>query len=86
MSADDGHNAFLPNYCSPSNPLFKVDLEGQVVWVFPPIELVGITLKFLVAQCQAGRRFRCCILVPDKSSAYWYKHLVNFKPIERFCP
>ena len=48
MAADDGHNALVARFCSPSNPLFEESLANQFVWVFSPLELIGITLNFLV--------------------------------------
>ena len=85
MAADDGHNALVSKFCSPSNPLFEENLEGHSIWLFPPLELIGITLKFLVNQRRLGIAFSCCVPIPEHTSAYWYKYLTNFRPVKRFC-
>ena len=84
MAADDGHNKLVPTFGSPSNPLFELQLEGQNLWVFPPLELIGITLKFLIDHHKTGCNFSCCILVPDRTSAPWYRYLTKFKPVRVF--
>jgi len=86
MVADDGHNWLVKEFCTPSNPLFEANLEDHMIWVFPPLELIGVTLKFLVTQHKAKANFSCCVLVPERSSAYWYKFLTNFRPVERYGP
>ena len=86
MAADDGHNALVSCYCSPSNPLFEEDLRDKVWWIFPPSDLIGITLKFLVSSLKEKIPFICCVLLPEHSSAPWYKYLVHFTPVKRFSP
>lgn len=56
-AAHDGHNALVNKFCSPSNPLFEESLDNQFAWVFPPVELVGITLKFLLGLKRKGSTF-----------------------------
>ena len=86
MAADNGHNAMVPTFCSPSNPLFEEKLENHFVWVFPPLELIGITLKFLIAMKREGITFSCCCLVPERANAPWYRYLKHFQPVKRFNP
>ena len=86
MAADNGHNAMVSTFCSPSNPLFEERLENHFVWVFPPLELIGITLKFLIAMKREGITFSCCCLVPERANAPWYRYLKHFQPVKRFNP
>ena len=86
MAADDGHNALVSRFCSPSNPLFEEKLDNQFVWVFPPLELIGITLKFLISSKREGTVFSCCCLVPERSNAPWFRYLQHFESIKRFNP
>ena len=86
MAADDGHNILVSKFCSPSNPLFEEKLDNQFVWVFPPLELIGITLKFLLGLKKEGVVFSCCCLVPERSNAPWFRYLKHFKPVKRFYP
>ena len=86
MAADDGHNALLDKFCCPSNPLFEFNLEGHVVWIFPPLELIGITLKFLINAFKEGAKFECVFLVPERSAAPWFRYMKHFNPLKRFSP
>ena len=86
MAADDGHNALLERFCSPSNPFFEEPIDNEFLWVFPPLDLIGLTLKFLVDTKREGVKFSCCVLVPEQSSASWFKYLSHFSPIKRFNP
>ncbi len=86
MAADDGHNRLVDKYCSPSNPLFEEQLENHLVWIFPPLELIGITLKFIISLQREGTRFSCCCLVPERSAAPWFRYLKSFQPVKRFNP
>jgi hypothetical protein len=86
MAADDGHNALLDRYCSPSNPFFEEPINNEFLWVFPPLDLIGITLKFLVDSKREGIPFACCVLVPEQTSAPWFKHLLHFASVKRFNP
>ena len=83
MVADDGHNTLVDPFCTPSNPFFELDLTYQSVWLFPPAELVGLVLKFVLKQAHSSSSFKCCVLVPDRSSAAWYRHLERFKLIRK---
>ena len=84
MVADDGHNALLPNYCCPSDPFFEATLGSQRVWLFPPLDMIGIVLKFVLNQARIDHSFSCCVLVPERTSAYWYRYVSEFRRIERF--
>ena len=84
MVADDGHNALLKHFCCPSEPVFEANLDGQKVWLFPPVDMIGIVLKFVLNQANILRDFSCCVLVPERSSAYWYKYVSMFRRVERF--
>ena len=86
MAADDGHNTLVSKFCSPSNPLFEEKLENQFAWISPPLELIGITLKFLLGLKKEGVHFSCCCLVPERSNAPWFQYLKQFKPVKRFNP
>ena len=83
MVADDGHNALVDPFCTPSNPFFELDLTNQSVWLFPPAELVGVVMKFVLKQSQSSIDFKCFLLVPDRSTAAWYRHLQHFKLTRR---
>ena len=78
MAADDGHNALVSCYCSPSNPEGLVD--------FPPSDLIGIAFKFLASSLKEKVPLICYILVPEPSSASWYKYLTRSTPVKRFSP
>ena len=86
MVADDGHNTLVDRFCTPSNPFFEADLAGQQVWLFPPLELIGITIKFILNQACKASGFKCCLLVPERSSAHWFRSLKEFKRIQRYPP
>ena len=65
MVADDGHNGLLLRFCYPSNPIFEESLANEFLWVFPPLDLISLTLKFLVNAKREGIPFKCCILVQN---------------------
>ena len=84
MVAEDGHNRIVDTYCTPSDPFFEIPLAGQRAWLFPPLELVGSTLKFVLNQSKSFKDFGCCILVPLRTSVYWAKYLPQFRRVEQF--
>ena len=84
MTADDGHNVLLDAFCTPSNPLFEEDLEGHCVWAFPPMELIGPTLKFLLDQLKLGRSFSFTMLVPEKQTMSWFRLLAHCQRLESY--
>ncbi len=86
MVADDGHNALIGNYCTPSDPFFEYPLQGHCVWLFPPAELVGPVLKFCVQQSKIVKNWSCAILLPDQDNAAWYKYLTSFRRRAVFQP
>ena len=51
-----------------------------------PLELIGVTMKFVLNHAKHQRDFGCCFLVPERSRAYWYKYVEHFKRVERYCP
>ena len=83
-ASEDGHNKLLDCYCTPSEPFFESSLSGERVWLFPPVELIGVTLKFVVNQSKKVADFACCILLPERTSAYWFRYLQHFRRIERY--
>ena len=86
MVADDGHNKLFEPFCTPSDPFFETDLEGQKVWLFPPLELTGVLLKFVLNRAKIVQDFGCCVLVPERTAAYWYKYMPHFRRVERYAP
>ena len=83
MVADDGHNALVSNFCSPSYPFFEAELGGHRVWLFPPLELIGVVLKF-VLEFSGPKQFSCAVLIPDRPVAPWYKLLSKFRRLHTF--
>ena len=86
MAADDGHNNLLQRYCSPSFPFFEEPLKDHRLWIFPPLDCIGIVLKFLLEQSKTQSDFFACILVPNKSRASWFKYVPHFKRRRVFTP
>ena len=84
MCAEDGHNKLCDQYCTPSFPLWEADLLNQRTWVFPPSDLIGITLKFLHDfRKRQGKPF-LCILVPERPKAYWFKYCAGYARVCRW--
>ena len=79
------HNALVPRFC-PIEPFLRGIFSDEVIWPFPPLDVLGITLKFLVSSKREGIPFSCCVLLPEQSSASWFKYLTHFSSIKRFNP
>ena len=45
MASDDGHNAWVPNFRSPSNSALEGPLPWGRLWRFPRIEMVDLALS-----------------------------------------
>ena len=84
MVADDGHNALVSTFCTPSTPFFELSLSGHRAWIFPPSELVGLVLKFVLNVSRIVMHFSCCTLLPERASAYWFRYLQHFRRVERY--
>ena len=84
FAADDGHNALLADYCSPSHSWFE-HFEPQVLtWLFPPLDMVGLVLDFLDAQRRMQIKFDVIILLPERTRAPWFRHLAHYKRLARY--
>ena len=86
MSHDDGHNALLPRFRSPSESVFEADFDKECIWMFPPRELVGPTLHFIMARRRMKHRAHVALLVPDLAKAPWFHQLRHFRRVARYCP
>ena len=84
FAADDGHNALLPVYHCPSNSWFEACEPELLTWLFPPEDMIGLTLDFLDAQRRVQRQFNVVLLLPEHRHAPWFRHLVHYKRLQRF--
>ena len=84
MCADDGHNAQLERYVGPSDSVFELDFDTEVIWCFPPEDLIGATLKFLSLRRRAKLPVHVVLCVPERTSAPWFFHLASYRRVMRF--
>ena len=84
MAADDGHNKQLPRYCCPSFPIFEADFESEVLWIFPPDELISPVLRFLHHRRRARKAVRVVLLLPERPRAPWFFLVQHYKRIARY--
>ena len=59
-------------------------ISKDIGWVFPPLELIGLVLKFLLDQLKLHQDCGCFELVLERPLAIWYKFLTKFRPVHRF--
>ena len=84
VSCDDGSNAQLVKFVGPSESFFEIDFSRDVVWAFPPDELIGPMLKFLDTRMRAKAVVNVVILVPERVKAPWFYFLAKYKRAFRF--
>lgn len=71
FAADDGHNAQCQTFCSPSFSFFEKNfVDGDVVWVFPPEDLLYFALKHICSMECAHNQF--VALAPERPQAGWF--------------
>ena len=46
--------------------------------------MIGVVVKFVVNKRKVDLSFKCCILVPERSNAYWFKSAHSFRRVERY--
>ena len=84
MSADDGHNAQLPRYRCPSEPLFEANFAEECIWIFSPDDLIATVLKFLQAQRRAQVMIRVVLCLPERPTAAWFHLVKHYARVFRF--
>ena len=84
MCADDGHNAQMDRFVGPSDSFFEMDFDSEVIWCFPPEDLIGATLKFLSLRQRAKLTVRVVLCLPERSTAPWFFHLAKHRRVMRF--
>ena len=83
-ASDDGRNSQLERYRCPSDSVFEVDFTNEVVWLFPPDELIAPVLKFLQALRRQDKPHQVVLCVPERPSAGWFYHLKQYARVFRF--
>ena len=84
MASDDGHNAQLPAYRTPSHSGFEMDLTEETVWLFPPDELIRPVLACLDKRRLRRVQSRVVLCLPERVNAGWFHHLKHYKRVLRF--
>ena len=84
MAADDGRNAQLPVYRSPSKSIFEYDFGDAAVWCFPPEELIGTLLKLLHGLRRARQPHFVVLCIPERPQAAWFHYLRFYKRLFRY--
>ena len=84
MAADDGHNAQLADFRSPSNSVFEMDFSTSTVWLFPSDELIGPVLAFLDKRRLRREVTSVVLLLPERAHAGWFHYLKRYKRVMRF--
>ena len=84
MAADDGHNAQLAEYRSPSNSVFEMDFTDKTVSMFPSDELIGPVLSFLDKRRLRRVSTSVVLCLPERAHAGWFHLLKHYKRVMRF--
>ena len=84
MASDDGHNAQLPDYRSPSRSVFELDFMEHTVWLSPPDELIGPVLAFLDKRRQRRVQSSVVLCLPERPNAGWFNFLKHYKRVLRY--
>ena len=84
FAADDGHNALLPSYCTPSESFFEMCSTETVYWCFPPVDLLAGLLGFLEEKRKSKSLPKVFILLPEQSIAPWFRFLRFYKRVASF--
>ena len=84
MTADDGHNTLLERKWNPSQSVFEQDLDGPLVWLFPPSDMIGLLLNFISDKQKLGVKVSVRLLLPEDTKAPWFRFCKAFKRLARF--
>jgi hypothetical protein len=84
MTADDGHNALTGKYYCPSNSFFEQEQTDELLWIFPPLDMVGLVLHFLEDKRRHGFHYKVLLLVPEQAKAPWFRLCCNYRRLCRF--
>ena len=81
FAADDGHNAQLDQYWSESNSFFEHHDGRDLVWVFPPTDLIQPLMQYLDDKRRAKEVLNILLLVPKHTSAPWFRYCQFYKRV-----
>ena len=81
---DDGSNALCEQYHSPSSCFFENWRPEFTTRCFPPRDMVHMLLKFLDEKMRARVLFKVLILLPEQTTAPWFRHLQKYQRVARF--
>ena len=84
MAADDGRNALVSAFFSPANSFFEQDVPSEWVWLFPPLDMLGLVFHFLEEKRKQGHLYKVFLLVPEEVRAPWFRFCSAYKRVTRF--
>ena len=84
MGAEDGHNAIAPLYFHPSSSIFAQELGDKLTWVFPPEDLLDLTISFFCQQLREQKPLRVLLCVPLHVKAPWFNKLRTFTRVAQY--
>ena len=84
MADDDGNNAQCTRYFSPSFSFFEQPPTDELVWLFPPDDVLPLLLKFLDTKRKENVLYRAVLLVPETSEAPWFHYLQYYHRLARY--
>ena len=84
FACDDGSNALCEPFPSPSACCFEHWRPDATYWCFPPKDMIQMLLKFLDDKMRAQLTFRVLLLLPEQTSAPWFRFLRRYRRIVRY--
>ena len=84
MAAEDGHNAIAPAYFHPSSSIFEQELGDKLTWIFPPEDLLDLTIAFICQQLREQKPLRVLLCVPLRVKAPWFCKLRCFTRVAHY--
>ena len=82
--ADDGHNALLERYWTESRSFVENHDGRELVWVFPPTDIILPLLQFLDDKRREQEKLNVLVLLPELPSTPWFRYCQHYKRVARF--
>ena len=84
FTADDGHNALISNYWSPSESFFEHCSTDHHMWLFPPMDMIQLVMQFLDEKRRLNVPLRYAILLPERADAPWFRYCEHYRRVTRY--
>ena len=84
MADDDGNDAQCVRFYSPSLSFFEQPPTNDLVWLFPPDDVLPLLLKFLDAKRRDKVIYHAVLLVPELPETPWFHFLQFYQRLARY--